>query len=164
MLSRTIVVSLALLFVAGANAAPVGPPVTYLLDGTFSDGGTLTGSFTFQADNCSPACSTYTDIVLTTTSGTEFAGFTYTPENQNTGGTFISAAASPLTLTINFAESLWSGSSVIAISSGQEYSSATKGQRTIVSGTLTAVPLPAAVWLLASALAGLGWLRRKQTV
>ena len=30
--------------------------------------------------------------------------------------------------------------------------------------TLQAVPIPAAVWLFGSALAGLGWLRRKQTV
>jgi hypothetical protein len=29
---------------------------------------------------------------------------------------------------------------------------------------LAAVPIPAAVWLFGSALAGLGWLRRKQTV
>jgi hypothetical protein len=29
---------------------------------------------------------------------------------------------------------------------------------------VTAVPLPAAVWLFGSALAGLGWMRRKQTV
>ena len=28
----------------------------------------------------------------------------------------------------------------------------------------TAVPIPAAVWLFGSALAGLGWMRRKQTV
>jgi hypothetical protein len=36
--------------------------------------------------------------------------------------------------------------------------------RKIVSGTLSAVPVPAAVWLFGSALAGLGWMRRKQTV
>jgi hypothetical protein len=30
--------------------------------------------------------------------------------------------------------------------------------------TATTVPVPAAVWLFGSALAGLGWLRRKQTV
>jgi hypothetical protein len=29
---------------------------------------------------------------------------------------------------------------------------------------VTAVPVPAAVWLFGSALAGLGWMRRKQTV
>jgi hypothetical protein len=32
----------------------------------------------------------------------------------------------------------------------------------LVSGSV--VPLPAAVWLFGSALAGLGWIRRKQTV
>jgi len=30
--------------------------------------------------------------------------------------------------------------------------------------TITAVPVPAAVWLFGSALAGLGWMRRKQTI
>jgi hypothetical protein len=30
--------------------------------------------------------------------------------------------------------------------------------------SITAVPIPAAAWLFASALAGLGWLRRRQTV
>jgi hypothetical protein len=29
---------------------------------------------------------------------------------------------------------------------------------------LTNVPIPAAAWLFGSALAGLGWVRRKQTV
>ena len=32
------------------------------------------------------------------------------------------------------------------------------------AGDVAAVPVPAAVWLFASALAGLGWFRRKQTV
>jgi hypothetical protein len=39
------------------------------------------------------------------------------------------------------------------------------GGRNLVSGTIAgvaAVPIPAAVWLFGSALAGLGWLRRKQ--
>jgi hypothetical protein len=30
--------------------------------------------------------------------------------------------------------------------------------------TLNIVPIPAAVWLFGSALAGLGWMRRKPTV
>ncbi len=30
--------------------------------------------------------------------------------------------------------------------------------------SMSVVPIPAAVWLFGSALAGLGWLRRKQTV
>jgi hypothetical protein len=34
----------------------------------------------------------------------------------------------------------------------------------LVSGTLSAIPVPAAVWLFGSALAGLGWLRRSPSV
>ena len=34
----------------------------------------------------------------------------------------------------------------------------------VYGSTVSAVPVPAAVWLFGSALAGLGWLRRKQTV
>jgi hypothetical protein len=33
-----------------------------------------------------------------------------------------------------------------------------------MTGTVTAVPVPAAIWLFGSALAGLGWMRRKQSV
>ncbi len=33
----------------------------------------------------------------------------------------------------------------------------------LVAETLSTVPVPATVWLLGSALAGLGWMRRKQT-
>jgi hypothetical protein len=34
----------------------------------------------------------------------------------------------------------------------------------LTTGTISAVPVPAAAWLFGSALAGLGWLRRKQTI
>ena len=39
---------------------------------------------------------------------------------------------------------------------------ATGMDRVIVSGLVTAVPIPAAVWLFGSALVGLGWFRRSQ--
>jgi hypothetical protein len=32
-----------------------------------------------------------------------------------------------------------------------------------LTGTVSAVPIPAAVWLFGSALAGLGWMRRRKT-
>ncbi|MGI9309299.1 MAG: VPLPA-CTERM sorting domain-containing protein, partial [Gammaproteobacteria bacterium] len=38
------------------------------------------------------------------------------------------------------------------------------GMDNVLYGSGTAVPIPAAVWLFGSALAGLGWMRRKQTV
>ena len=36
--------------------------------------------------------------------------------------------------------------------------------RNLVAGQVSAVPVPAAIWLFGSALAGLGWLRKKQAV
>jgi len=140
-----IVISLTLLFAAGANAEPVGPPVTYQVNGTFDDGGTLSGSFTFQRDDASPGASTYTDIVLTTTSGSRFPGFDYTPyipEEPATGaGSSIGASFWPWFLNIQFAELLWSGNSSIAILSvSNEYDSFTKGvPRYIVAGTVAIV-------------------------
>jgi hypothetical protein len=43
-----------------------------------------------------------------------------------------------------------------------ETSASTSSGTFLVQGTL--VPIPASVWLFGSALAGLGWMRRKQTV
>ena len=34
----------------------------------------------------------------------------------------------------------------------------------IFGGAASVIPIPAAVWLFGSALAGLGWMRRKQTL
>ena len=57
------------LAVTGVNATPV----TYVLSGvTFSDGGTASGSFTFDA-----ATNTYSNINITTTAGTSHAGSVY---------------------------------------------------------------------------------------
>jgi len=138
-----IVISLTLLFAAGANAAPVGPPVTYQVNGTFDDGGTFSGSFTFQRDDASPGASTYTDIVLTTTIGSTFPGFDYTPyipeEPASGAGSSIGAFFLPWFLNIQFAEPLSSGSSSIAISSGSEYNNSIKEFRYIVGGTVAIV-------------------------
>jgi hypothetical protein len=38
------------------------------------------------------------------------------------------------------------------------------GSLAVDNVTVNVVPLPAAVWLFGSALAGLGWIRRKQSV
>jgi hypothetical protein len=42
--------------------------------------------------------------------------------------------------------------------------SASNSYNAILTVTTSTVPVPAAVWLFGSALAGLGWMRRKQTV
>jgi hypothetical protein len=45
------------------------------------------------------------------------------------------------------------------------YMFAREGSRVFIDDVMiTAVPVPAAVWLFGSALAGLGWMRRKTTV
>lgn len=72
-------------------------------------------------------------------------------------------------LNLSIAGPLTNAGGSVLITSGAELSSSGApywgvGQRSIVSGALTAVPVPAAVWLFGSALAGLGWMRRKQTV
>lgn len=48
-------------------------PLTWYAQGTYGDGGTLTGSFVFDADTAS-----YSNIALVTTAGTDLAGYTYT--------------------------------------------------------------------------------------
>ena len=63
--------------------------------------------------------------------------------------------------TVSF-DSAWSGISSLKLGwSVVDAYSATAAYDNIV---VTAVPIPAAVWLFGSALAGLGWMRRKQTV
>jgi hypothetical protein len=50
------------------------------------------------------------------------------------------------------------------VTSGEVYSGFDTLSITIDNVNAGVVPIPAAVWLFASALAGLGWFRRKQTV
>jgi hypothetical protein len=69
-------------------------------------------------------------------------------------------------LYMSFSAELTDAGGVINIQSGRELRFNDTGEqlvlRSIVSGQVSAVPIPAAVWLFGSALAGLGWIRRKQ--
>jgi hypothetical protein len=84
---------------------------------------------------------------------------------------------------VNIAESQWDNTTYYAPSGGYEgrYVHSINGFQSFVaptdmpgafstngfsvqSLTVSYVPVPAAVWLFGSALAGLGWMRRKQTV
>ncbi|MGI9291615.1 MAG: PEP-CTERM sorting domain-containing protein [Gammaproteobacteria bacterium] len=47
---------------------------------------------------------------------------------------------------------------------GGDFQGLIQEQSNMISGTVTAVPIPAAVWLFGSALVGLGWFRRAQKV
>jgi hypothetical protein len=63
-------------------------------------------------------------------------------------------------LTVNF-DSAWADLDYVEFSSDNGLSPTAIDNIAI---TTTAVPVPAAVWLFGSALAGLGWMRRKATV
>jgi hypothetical protein len=148
-----------------ANAMPVEWTIDSLV---FDDGGKGSGTFTYDADTNS-----YSAIeMIVTTAGTDFAGASYTWVVGNSTG--LLARVAPLeglpALELTFAASLTDAGGVIAIVGagefrcGPECSYPVSTLRGISSGQISAVPIPAAVWLFGSALAGLGWLRRKQTI
>jgi hypothetical protein len=86
------------------------------------------------------------------------------PEGYGERYTFDTTAASFLNLNdpgvympLTVANVIGDGDGIPIISLGQD-------SRYAYIGASTIVPIPAAVWLFGSALAGLGWMRQKQTV
>jgi hypothetical protein len=164
------------------NATPVQ---WTLQDVVFNDGGSATGSFFYDADT-----NVYSDISITTTAGSLSAGQFYefeNPElNPSAWGLKLVAIADPITGTAAFnlnlntstgiPKSMTNAGGTIDLGTNafeaacywNGYSNCTSfggvGSRNVLTGTVSAVPIPAAVWLFGSALAGLGWMRRKQTV
>jgi hypothetical protein len=165
---RSIFLIFALLVSLAANAAPVLWAVDSLL---FDDGGTGSGTFTYDADT-----NTYANIDIVTTAGTEFDGAPYMAviDSAPNDSDYLAVMLFPLEgaplLELSFAASLTNAGGVIAIEGvgeslcGQECTYPILGLRDITSGQISAVPVPAAVWLFGSALGGLGWMRRRKTV
>ena len=169
---------LLLLFSAGSFAAPV----TWNLDLTFDDGSKLTGTIAFDSE--ASLGSEWTDINIQTDWNSynfddldwddtyDWCGSCPNPAAPWDSRLAISSQDGPtfFYLVLPFQESF------IGKTSGtiELYSNAREdiygfldpdgNTRYIVSGYATAVPIPAAAWLFGSALAGLGWIRRKQTV
>lgn len=160
------------LFMSSAGAVPV---VWQLNDVTIADGSIATGTFTFDADT-----STYSNISITST-GTNGWGSFYDQiapgavsladqVGFNDGGTFFFGLIFDTGLTN-------SGGNVGIYVSPGAYGASLEATcvfecqfpdpetfRSITGGYVSAVPLPAAVWLFGSALAGLGWMRKKRTI
>jgi hypothetical protein len=165
---RSIFLIFALLVSLNANAAPVLWAVDSLL---FDDGGTGSGTFTYDADT-----NTYANIDIVTTAGTEFDGAPYMAviDSAPNDSDYLAVMVYPLEgahlLELSFAASLTNAGGVIAIEGvgeslcGQECMYPVLQLRDITSGQISAVPVPAAVWLFGSALAGLGWMRRRKAV
>lgn len=166
-------ITLTLLFIGGSAQAI---PVTWTIDSLFfDDGGTASGSFIFDADT-----DTYSAVSIVTTAGSVLGGTTYNfPSQVVCGGSggclFVEADTPDLTgtsgLFMLLAPGLTNSGGVVGIDYGQEAPCAVPDcsgdgapTRFVTSGQITGVPIPAAVWLFGSALLGLGWFRRKQTV
>jgi hypothetical protein len=152
-----------------ANAAPVTWTVDSLL---FSDGGSAYGSFTYDENT-----NLYSDIDITTleSDGRGSANYQQLVEASGSGDNFLNVvgpgAGGLRGLGLFFGSSLTNTGGTVAIDAGSEdfcddNSCWPPDQtiRAVVSGSVSAVPIPAAAWLFGSALAGLGWLRRKQPV
>jgi hypothetical protein len=170
-----------LLFVLGSAQAT---PVTWTVDAQFEDGAFLTGTFMYDED-----LNIYTNSDLVTTTGS-IEGRTYTlasttlgtatvlslPSDGNTPPDFSDWADRNI-MVLEFNSALTNEGGVISIVSGSSpFDSSFEGPmgvgsfpsipeiRLVASGTVSAVPIPAAVWLFGSGLAGLGWMRRRKTV
>jgi hypothetical protein len=77
--------------------------------------------------------------------------------NFKSGGQISTTLSFPSTFNFEFGET-WQGLTSV------EFNSANNSLFYIDDIVTNVVPIPAAAWLFGSALAGLGWLRRKQTV
>jgi hypothetical protein len=158
----------ALFLSATVSAAPVVWNIDSLI---FDDGGTGSGTFIYDADT-----NAYSSINIVTTEGTDFAGAAYgsvidfAPNDSDYLAVMVFPLESLPALDLSFAATLTNaGGEIDVIGSGeflcgQECMYPASDLRYIVSGQVSAVPVPAAVWLFGSALAGLGWMRRRKSV
>jgi hypothetical protein len=164
------------LLVIPAHAIPVKWTIH---DAAFDNGETLSGSFVFDADTV-----TYSDIQITaswlttesytTITNTYYYGLGVGTWDPDTDEDNSNCQPECYDLYLGFYPPPYltnDGGTVGFGSAGTWYSGYDSEWDEIayheaVSGYVTssAVPVPAAVWLFGSALAGLGWLRRKQTV
>ena len=151
-------------------------PLTWTLNGViFRDGGTANGSFVYDADT-----NIFSDFEINTTAGADFAGATYTDFLFGDGAAFqvVPDASLPsldgsLDFTIVMTSPLTNNGGTIDVLIALEglcQNAACDALSTIrntefLTGSVTAVPIPTALYLFGSGLLGLiGIARRTQAV
>jgi hypothetical protein len=164
------------LFICSTSAYAI--PVTWTLDDvTFDDGGTAFGSYTYDS-----ATDAFSNISVTTTgTGGVFPSALY-EDACNVSTCHPDLAGLQVVLekvfgpddieslfVLRLEGSMTNSGGTLDLATGSDCGESScevdfiLRTRAIVSGSVSAVPIPAAAWLFGTALAGLGWIRRKQT-
>ncbi|MFK7888683.1 MAG: hypothetical protein AB8G16_17640 [Gammaproteobacteria bacterium] len=151
-------------------------PIQWVLqDVSFDDGGTAFGSFVFDADT-----NTFTSIAITTTDGSALSGSFYEFVNFEAGlldadSVLLAADANPVfgtsAFNMNLAAPMTNAGGTIDLALApppfafestclsDPCTSFFSIDRQIVSGSISAVPLPGAIWLFSMALGLLGGVK-----
>jgi hypothetical protein len=175
---KNLMAMMALLVSAITNAAPV----TWTLNNyVFDDGGTASGSFVMDS-----VSKEITAANIVTTSGSAFVGESYSAIDAEYGVIITAPPSFMQFYTDNLPGRVNETVFVLELGAGFDASGGTYSTkageyrcnhdlycpsdnvllRSIqpLSGSITSVPIPAAVWLFGSALGGLGWMRRRRTI
>jgi hypothetical protein len=163
------------LSVAFATSTQAAVVTWTLEDVTFSEGSEVTGAFDYDADT-----GIYSNWNLQTQTGF-IEGFNYNPGNSEAFDSYFSHLeiwtfyGNPdfdRIFMLDFASRLTNAGGTVEIGTYTYCYPATSScegdfieykARRISGGRVSAVPIPAAVWLFGSGLGLLGWFRRRQT-
>jgi len=157
-----------------AGSAAALPVAWQLNDVVLSDGQVLTGGFVYDAD-----LNAYSDISIFSSGSVNYPANEWdtSPAAGPVISTFSAGVAgigdSVLTLVFTDGGLTNAGGTLGMSTFGGTFGTCANADCSsvqfdssvvLVSGTVSAVPVPAAAWLFGSALAGLGWTRRRALV
>jgi hypothetical protein len=145
-------------------------PVTWVVDAEdfFDPGGTVSGTFVFDADT-----NTLSAVDILSVGGISGPAFDLHYSDVDIVGAGPIGMELTKTTTYGVIQALLvfdgaltnaGGTLGFAPLAGQVDLNTGDGRAFALTSSVRAVPIPAAIWLFGSALAGLGWMRRRKTV